>query len=174
MTLVKREFVLTIDQEKLKEKLAFDGCYVWTTDWKESELSNSEVYKLYKNLKYVEDDFRSFKTSFLEFRPISVRTEESTRGHLLVVMLAHMILRELRKAWSQFDKTVHEALTELSLLCRNDILIGDAHPKISCIATPNIHMEALLKAINVRIPTNLENVNVPVVSRQKTKNTVKN
>lgn len=173
LSLVQREFVLTIDQEKLKEKSAFDGCYVWTTDWKESELSNEEVYQNYKNLKYVEDDFRSFKSSFLEIRPIFVRTAESTKGHLLIVMLAHMILRELRKAWGQFDKTVQEALTELSLLCRNDILIGDA-PKISCIATPNTQMEALLKAVNVRIPTSLDKTQVPVVSRQKTKKSVKN
>jgi len=172
LSVVKRQFILTIDEEKLKEKSAFDGCYVWTTDWKESELSNEEVYKHYKSLKYVEDDFRSFKTSFLEIRPIFVRTEESTKGHLLVVMLAHMILRELRGAWSHLNITVEEALTQLSLLCRNEIQIGDAQ-KISCIATPNIRMEALLKALNVRIPTNLEEVKVPVVSRKKIREAVK-
>lgn len=172
LSLVKRRFILTVDEEKLKEKSAFDGCYVWTTDWKESELSNDEVYQYYKNLKYVEDDFRSFKTTFLEIRPIFVRTEESTKGHLLVVMLAHMILKALREAWSHLNITVEEALTELSLLCRNEIKLGNA-PKISCIATPNAKMEALLKAINVRTPTNINEVKMPVVSRKKIRTSAK-
>jgi transposase len=166
-----RQFFLTIDQERLKEISAFDGCYIWTTDWAESDLCNEEVYKHYKDLKYIEDDFRSLKTAFLEIRPIHVRTKKSTEGHLLVTMLAHMILRELRKAWNEFNKTVEEILKELYLLCRNTIQIGDSQ-KIECISTPNAQMAALLKAINVEMPK-LDIVDVPVVSRRKVRESVK-
>ncbi|MBA3604281.1 MAG: IS1634 family transposase [Parachlamydiaceae bacterium] len=168
---INRQFTLTVDQEKLKEVSAFDGCYIWTTDLSKSQLSDEEVYRHYKDLKYVEDDFRSFKTAFLEIRPIHVRTKKSTEGHLLVTMLAHMILRELRKAWSPFNKTVAEILQELYLICRNTVQIGE-NQKIECISTPNVQMAALLKAINVEIP-NFDSVDVPVVSRRKVREGVK-
>lgn len=168
---INRQFNLTVDSEKLKEISLFDGCYIWTTDVAESDLSDEEVYNHYKDLKYVEDDFRSFKTAFLEIRPIHVRTKKSTEGHLLVTMLAHMILRELRKAWSPFNKTVGEILKELYLICRNTVQIGDAQ-KIECISTPNTQMAALLKAINVEIP-NFDAIDVPVVSRRKVREGVK-
>jgi hypothetical protein len=37
----------------------------------------------------VETAFRTCKTSHLEVRPVFVRTEANTRGHVLVVMLAY-------------------------------------------------------------------------------------
>ena len=38
-----------------------------------------------------------------------VRKAESTRGPVFVVMLVHMIIRRLRKAWEGFDLTVEGA-----------------------------------------------------------------
>jgi len=169
--IVKKQLALTIDEDKLKAKSEFDGCYIWTTDWEEAELSNREIYERYKDLKYVEDDFRSFKTTSLEIRPIFVRSEESTRGHLLIVMLAHMIMRELREAWANFDKTVEEALTELSFLCRNTIEFSNGQ-RVNCIPTPNDKMAALLKAIDVTMPKDIEELKVNVVTRQKVRNSV--
>ena len=46
------------------------------------------VHDRYRDLAQVEKAFRSFKTSFLEVRPVFVRRGKSTRGHVLVVMLA--------------------------------------------------------------------------------------
>ncbi len=172
VSIFKRQLVLTINEEKLKKKASYDGCYIWTTDLSESDLDNREIYERYKDLKYVEDDFRCFKTSFLEIRPIYVRSEESTRGHLVIVMLAHMILRELRQAWSHLDKTVKEALTELSLLCRNRVQISGTQA-IDCIPTPNDNLATLLKAVSVTMPKNIEEVKVPVVTRCKVRKSVK-
>ena len=100
-------------------------------------------------------------------------SEESTRGHLIIVMLAHMILRELRHAWQNFNKTVAEALTELSYLCRNIIQFSDGH-KINCIPTPNDSMMQLLTAANVVLPKSIEEWKVPVSSRTKVRKSVKN
>lgn len=171
VSIVLRRLVLKIDEEKLNKKSAFDGCYIWTTDLTEKELSNREIYERYKDLKYVEDDFRTFKTSFLEVRPVFVRSEESTRGHLVVVMLAHIILRELRCAWAQFDKTVEEALTELSFLSRNIIEFSNKR-RVSCIPTPNDNMIALLKAVKVTMPKDLEESNINVVTKHKVRKSV--
>lgn len=172
VNIVKRQLVLQIDEEKLKKKSAFDGCYIWTTDLTDSELSNREIYDRYKDLKYIEDDFRSFKTEFLEVRPIFVRSEASTRGHLVVVMLAHIILRALRQAWSHLDKTVEEALADLNHLCLETIQFSDGR-KTNYIPIPNNQAAALLKAVQIDMPRNIEEVKVPVVSRRKVRKSVK-
>lgn len=112
------------------------------------------------------------KTTFLEIRPIYVRTEESTKGHLLVSMLAHMIVRELHDKWLEFNKTVIEGLTELSLLCRNYILFPSGH-KVNCIPEPNENMIALLQAACITMPNHLEEVKVPVVTRHKVRKSAK-
>ena len=171
VSIVKRQLLLKINEERLKTKSAFDGCYIWTTDLNEHELSNKEIYERYKDLKYVEDDFRSFKTGFLEVRPVFVQSEASTRGHLVVVMLAHMILRALRLAWSHLDKTVGEILGELNLLCLNTIQFSDGR-KINSIPIPNSGVAELLKAVNVVMPRDHEECKVPVVTRRKIRKSV--
>lgn len=173
VSIYQKRLVLTIDENKLMKKSEMDGCYIWTTDLTEQEASNREIYERYKDLKYIEDDFRSFKTSFLEIRPLFVRSEASTRGHLVVVMLAHLILRELRAGWISFNKTVEEILGELSLICQNIIQFSNDR-KINRIPIPNGEMMALLDAVRVKIPTSIEEVKVPVVTRRKVrKNTTR-
>ena len=58
----------------------------------------------------MERAFRECKTVNLEVRPVYVRKEESTRGHVFVVMIAYMIIRRLRKAWESFDLTVEDGV----------------------------------------------------------------
>ncbi len=161
-----RQFTLQINIEMLKLKSELDGCYIWTTDRSEEELTTKDIYDRYKDLKYVEDNFRSFKTNFLEMRPIHVRTESSTRGHLLVTMLAHLILRRLREAWCKLNKSVNEALTELSLICQNTMQFEDGR-NVHFIPLPNEGMKTLLDALNITLPKNIEEKKVPVVTRKK-------
>lgn len=170
--IVKRQLFLEIDTEKLDQKAKYDGCYIWTTDLSEAEFTNREIYESYKDLKYVEDDFRSFKTDFLEIRPIFVRSETSTRGHLVVIMLAHMILRELRAAWKDIDGTVEELLGKLNLLCMNNVKLPDG-PLASYIPIPDEEGAKLLAAVNVALPRTLEELNVSVVTRTKVRKSVK-
>ena len=165
-TVKDKVITLCIDKEQLALKAKLDGCYIWTTDLKEEELSTREIYDRYKDLKYVEDDFRSFKSNFLEMRPFFVRNEDSTRGHLLVTMLAHLILRKLRKAWSHLNKSVEEALDELGLLCQNTMQFSDGR-KTAYIPLPNEEIGQLLAALNIVLPRSIEEVRVPVVTRTK-------
>lgn len=81
-------------------------------------------------------------------------------------MLAHLILRELRSKWLQFNKTVEEALNELSFLCRQTIQYPGGQ-KIECIPIPSEGMNALLKAADVKMPKSLKELKVPVVTRRK-------
>ncbi len=88
LTHQERVFMVTVNEEILKGAALFDGCYVIKTDVKKELLSTKEIHDRYKDLAKVEHAFRTFKQSHLEIRPVHVRTEASTRGHVFAVMLA--------------------------------------------------------------------------------------
>lgn len=93
-----RNLELLIDQQALKKKAQYDGCYVVKTSVLDPGISGEVIYKRYRDLALVETAFRTCKTTFLDLRPIYVRTAPSTRGHVFVVMLAYLIVRELTNA----------------------------------------------------------------------------
>jgi hypothetical protein len=99
-------------------------------------------------------------------RPVHVRTEEHTRGHVLVVMLAFLIRRELSRAWEGLNVTVEEGLAQLATLCSMEVKVeGGA----SClrIPTPRDGSRGLLKAASVRAPEVLPHLETRVVTRKK-------
>ena len=59
----------------------------------------------YKNLKYVERDFRHIKSDDLDLRPVSHRLEERVRAHVLICMLACYLTWHLRRAWAPLTFT---------------------------------------------------------------------
>ena len=79
------------------------------------------MHDRYKDRTEVEQAFRTCKTVHLETRPIYVRTPEHTRGHVLLVMLAYLIRRELSQAWSSLDVTVEKGRHQLQTLCSTEI-----------------------------------------------------
>ncbi len=99
-------------------------------------------------------------------RPVYVQTEKSTRGHVLVVMLAYMIVRILRKAWQKFDLTVEEALNQLTTLCSMEMKVKNQGSCLK-ITRPREKSRQLLKALDVRMPTVFPHRKVRVVTRKK-------
>ena len=59
----------------------------------------------YKNLKYVERDFRSIKSDDLDLRPVFHRLEERVKAHVLICMLACYLTWHLRRAWAPLTFT---------------------------------------------------------------------
>jgi transposase len=114
-----RSLKVVADEAERTEAARLDGCYVIQTDLPATAASKEVVHDRYKDLTDVEMAFRTSKTTHLEMRPIYVRTEEHTRGHVLVVMLAYLIRRELSKAWAGLNVTVEEGLAQLTTLCGN-------------------------------------------------------
>ena len=160
-----RTFELTEDQEYLDEKSKFDGCYVIKSNLPK-EFDKQVSHDRYKDLIQVEQAFRTSKTVMLEMRPWYVHTEESTRGHALVVMLAYLIAHHLQKSWSTFDLTVKEGLDKLALICSTEMKIkgkGSCHK----IPGPENLSEKLLNASNIILPKTLPWLNAKVVSRKK-------
>jgi hypothetical protein len=160
-----RTLQLTVNQPALVETSRLDGCYVIQTDLPASAASKQVVHDRYKELTLVEQAFRTCKTAHLETRPIYVRTAEHTRGHVLVVMLAYLIRRELSQAWTSLDVTVEEGLHQLQTLCSTEMKVEGGG---SClrIPAPSRTATALLQALKIRLPDALPHTNTPVVTRK--------
>ena len=112
----------------------------------------------------MEQAFRTAKTVELEMRPWYVRTEESTRGHALVVMLAYKVVRRLQKAWSEIDRTVEEGLEVLKGLCSTEIWVKGTLAA-NQIPKPTDLTAELLKTAGVKFPKTIPALGAKVVSR---------
>jgi len=92
-------------QDQIDAEAALDGFYVLRTPVPASQLDASAVVAAYKNLKYVERDFRSIKADDLDLRPVFHRLEERVRAHVLICMLACYLTWHLRRAWAPLTYT---------------------------------------------------------------------
>ncbi len=155
------------DEEALKEASYLDGCYAIKTDLEENEADTNLVHERYKDLTEVEKAFRDCKTVNLEVRPVYVRKEDSTRGHVFVVMLAYMIIRRLRRAWKNFDLTVEEGLAQLTTICSMEVTIKGQKASCQKIPRPRQQSHELLEALQIKLPEVLPSRNIRVVTRKK-------
>jgi hypothetical protein len=149
-----RQLVLTVDQEALAEAGKLDGCYVIKTDLLADWATTQVVHDRYKDLTLVEQNFRTSKTAELEMRPIHVRLEASTRGHALVVMLAHRLIQELQQCWAGENLTVEEGLKQLSSLCVTEVLVNGA-VKDQLLPEPRAQVKKLMELAQVALPKKL-------------------
>lgn len=162
----QRTLKLEVDDKALEEASRLDGCYCIKTDLPKEVADKQLIHNRYKDLTEVERAFRTFKTDFLEVRPVYVQGEKSTQGHVLVVMLAYMIIRILRGAWQEFDLTVEEGLKQLSTLCSMEMKVKN-QPSCLKIPRPRERSRQLLKALDIRMPIVLPHRKVRVVTRKK-------
>ena len=98
---------LTVErrQDRIDAEAALDGFYVLRTPVPAAELAAPAVVTAYKNLKYVERDFRHIKADDLDLRPVFHRLEERVRAHVLICMLACYLTWHLRQAWAPLTFT---------------------------------------------------------------------
>ncbi len=98
---------LTIErrQDQIDAEAALDGFYVLRTPIPADELDAAAVVTAYKNLKYVERDFRHIKSDDLDLRPVFHRLEERVKAHVLICMLACYLTWHLRRAWAPLTFT---------------------------------------------------------------------
>ncbi|MCP4985299.1 MAG: IS1634 family transposase, partial [Colwellia sp.] len=112
----ERTLSLKIDQGKKEKAAKLDGCYVVKTELKKEAVSAATIHRRYKELALVEKGFRTMKTGLLETRPVFVRKERRTRGHVFIVMLAYSIIHELQNLWAELNLTVEEGIKELATI----------------------------------------------------------
>ena len=92
-------------QDRIDAEAALDGFYVLRTPVPVGELDAAAVVTAYKNLKYVERDFRHIKSDDLDLRPVFHYLEERVKAHVLICMLACYLTWHLRRAWAPLTYT---------------------------------------------------------------------
>ena len=114
----------------------------------------------YVSLQRVERDFRALKTGLLEVRPVFVRKESRTRGHVFCSMLALRLSREmerrLRAAFGTTDSNPHaitlpDALRALSSLSLLQYKI-DENTTVTKLPQPTANQQQILAALGVSLP----------------------
>jgi hypothetical protein len=105
LTITDDSLAVARRQHRIDAEAALDGFYVLRTPVPAAELGAPAVVAAYKNLKYVERDFRSIKSDDLDLRPVFHRLEERVRAHVLICTLACYLTWHLRKAWAPLTFT---------------------------------------------------------------------
>ncbi len=105
VTITDHSLAVTRKQDQIDAEAALDGFYVLRTPVPAGELDAPAVVTAYKNLKYVERDFRHIKSDDLDLRPVFHRLEERVRAHVLICMLACYLTWHLRRAWAPLTYT---------------------------------------------------------------------
>ncbi|HUY14719.1 MAG TPA: hypothetical protein VMX16_13990 [Terriglobia bacterium] len=123
-------------------------------------LSAQQVHDSYRAIEKVERDFRTLKTGLLEVRPVWVRKESRTRGHVFCCLLALKLSREIeRRLRATFGTTgagpqaitLPDALTALTRLCLLHYQV-DEKTTVTRLPRPDARQEAILAALGVHLP----------------------
>ena len=152
--------VMERNQRALERTLQLAGCYVVVTDVPKEHLSGQEVHDSYVSLQKVERDFRQMKTGLLEVRPVFVRKESRTRGHVFTCLLALKLSRELERrlqaAFGTTDTNPHaitlpDALATLSRLCLLRYQV-DEKTTVTRLPQPDARQKQILGALGLTLP----------------------
>jgi transposase len=147
-------------EEAITRALELAGCYVVVTDVARDDLSSQQVHDSYLSLGKVERDFRTLKTGLLEVRPVWVRKESRTRGHVFCCLLALKVAREterrLRAALGTTETradaiTLPDALLALTRLCLLHYPV-DEKTMVTKLPQPDARQQEILQALGVTLP----------------------
>lgn len=90
-------FAFTRREDEIERYARLDGCYVIRSNVAAARQTTSELRDRYKDLKFVEQAFRTMKTTDIQTRPIRHFNEPQVRGHLFACFLAYRVIWELRQ-----------------------------------------------------------------------------
>jgi len=166
-----RTLIIVYDkQSKLwQEEEKLDGCYVIKTSIIDSQiLTGQQVHDRYKDLAYVEQAFRTMKTTLLEQRPVYVRKEKRTKAHVFITMLAYKLSRYMIKIIKEHEDELlkllfatnkapknqvlelDDVINELNMIQNNELIIDT----FTCQATKELRpvTQKLLDILNIKLP----------------------
>ncbi len=113
------EFNINFDNDKFTNDLLLAGKYIVTTSVKAERMNKEQVRENYKALSNVEHAFRDFKSDNIQIRPVYLRNEHQTRGHILISMFSFAIIKEMEnkifpflKKWNK-EKKVQLAFDDI-------------------------------------------------------------
>jgi len=168
LSVKKQRLFLTLDAPALQAAAQLDGCYVVETDLKAPQADAQTIHDRYKDLAFVERDFRTLKTGHLEFRPWFVCTADNTQAHALTSMLGLKVRRHLEHAWWALEVTVEEGLRELEQLCVMELVHAQSGKVVARqVPQPNARQKRLLDALKLDLPRTAPEAEVIVGTRKK-------
>ena len=86
-----------LDEGKIENEAALDGCYVIYTDVDKDDMTAVETVESYKSLMRVEQAFRNMKTVQLEIRPVYHKKDERIKCHVFICMLAYYVMWHMKQ-----------------------------------------------------------------------------
>ena len=96
--------------ESIAREAATDGIYVIRSNTPTSGFSAAELVRAYKDLRFVEQLFRTLKGVDLAARPIHHRKADRTTAHLFICLLAYYVRWHLERAWATLTYRDHDPL----------------------------------------------------------------
>jgi transposase len=143
-----RKFNVNIDESKKEKQAELDGCYVVKTEVPKEKLSTQIAHDRYKDLGLVEYAFRTMKTTIEELRPIYVRKEDRTRGHVFIVMLAYMVTKYISDKIQHLEYTRKFAIESLDKIQYIEYVFKENIIKIKPSKLPQ-HTYQILEALEL-------------------------
>lgn len=111
LTITDTSFSYERNQESIAREAGLDGIYVIRTNLPEASMDADTAVRTYKSLANVEKIFKTLKTRDLGIRPIRHYTEDRTRAHVFLCMLAAHLTWHLRTALAELTYTDEERPT---------------------------------------------------------------
>lgn len=157
-----KHFTLTIDDttlaytrrtEQIKAETALDGIYVIRTSMPETTMDAAETVRTYKSLANVEKIFKSLKSVDLLIRPIHHYTQDRTRAHIFLCMLAGHLTWHLRQAWTPLTYTDENTPTPqnpVTAATRSEAAQAKASTRTLADGTPAYSFRTLLTHLATR------------------------
>ena len=145
-----RQIIISVDKDVLNATSRLDECYVIKTDLPQDKLDAKSVHQRYKDLSAVESAFKTMKSDILAVRPLYLRREDRTKGHIIVVMMAYMIIHKLKSLWEYINFTPDEAIKELSIL--SSVKVMHRGVEITKLMIPDERCKKLLDKANIIWP----------------------
>ena len=105
LTITDETFTYSRNTESIKREADLDGIYVIRTNVPQAAMDAPEAVRTYKSLANVEKIFKTLKTRDLGIRPIRHYTEDRTKSHVFLCMLAAHLTWHLRTAWAPLTFT---------------------------------------------------------------------
>jgi len=97
VTYAEGTFTYARREDEIERYSRLDGCYVIRSNVAPARQTTEALRDRYKDLKYVEQAFRTMKTTDIQTRPIRHFNEPQVRGHLFACFLAYRVIWELRQ-----------------------------------------------------------------------------
>lgn len=147
-----RQLKLSVNKERLEEVSEFDGCYVIKTNV--FDLDKEVIHNRYKDLSKAEYAFRTMKTALEEVRPIYVRKEKRTRGHIFVCMLSYMVVKYIQDNLKQTGFTERFIFNTLDKIQYIVYRIKDKTVKILPYELLP-HQQLIMDRLRIKLPSKL-------------------